>query len=654
MCTETISENRGAHSCGCECGCGGAEREGFANVWLWPAVSLIMLITGMVMEYSGKPEFFQNTWIELGWYLLAFAPVALDVMKEAAESLAARDYFNEFTLMTVASIGAFCIGEYPEGVAVMLFYCIGEILQDKAVDRVKDNINSLLSLKVQKVVRIESGVREEVAPEEVAPGSKIYVKPGERVALDGVLLGADATFDTSALTGESMPRLIKSGEEVLAGMIPLTSPVALKVTRPYCDSALSRIIRLVEEAQDKKAQPVKFITRFARVYTPVVFMLAIALVGIPAIVAAFNPSFTYVFSEWLYRGLVFLVISCPCALVISVPLGYFVGIGAASREGILVKGGNYLDIIRKVDTFAFDKTGTLTTGTLTVREVVSAELPETDLLRYLVSAESASSHPLGLTLLKYASEKGMEPVEAKDVREISGYGITAVVDGKKVGAGNLKLMEEEGIECPAELADMRSTVVIVGIDGRYAGYVTFADEIKPEAPEMVRQLRNSGVKTLVILSGDNQGKVDETARAVGIDNAKGNLLPQDKAAYVEKAATENSNGIAYVGDGINDAPVLALSSVGIAMGGLGADIAVENSDVIIQTDRLGKIATLMKIARKTHSIIVENIVMALTIKVVILVFGAMGYVSLWAAVFADVGVSLLAILNAVRGLKVKK
>lgn len=624
------------------------KEEPFLNVWLWPGLSFIILVAGLIMEYTGNPRFFQNRWVELGWYILAFIPVGLSVMKEAWEGLLNKDYFNEFTLMTIASIGAFFIGECPEGVAVMLFYCVGEILQDKAVDKVKGNINRLLSLKSAKVTLIEGETKKEVTPEEVKPGNRIQVKPGERVAVDSLLESADTVFDTSALTGESLPRLVKTGDVVLAGMIPLSVAVTLKAEKEYKNSSLSKIIRLVSEAAERKSNYVKFITRFAKVYTPIVILLALALVIIPALVAVVNPGFHYIFSQWFSRALVFLVISCPCALVISVPLGYFVGIGAASRQGILVKGGNYLDLIRDIDTIAFDKTGTLTTGKLTVKDILAGSMTKDTFLSIIASAEEASGHPLAQTIVIYARDLNIPIQPAGEFQEISGLGIIAKVREDKVVAGNLKLLKKEGIRYPSELDELTDTMIVCAIDGRYQGYVTFTDEIKPEAYTALKELKTMGVKQMVMLSGDNQKKVNEVAEAIGIDKAYGELLPEGKADYIKKKAEVPKRKIVYVGDGINDAPVLALSNVGIAMGALGADIAVENSDVIIQTDQLTKIPKLIKIGRTTHAIILENIGFAIAIKVIVLVLGAMGNITLWAAVFADVGVSLIAILNSMR------
>lgn len=634
-------------SCSDECKSSEGEKEE-AGVWIGPAISFIMLVIGLVMEHFGTIRIFHVRWVELIWYLVAFAPVGLSVMREAYEGLLKKDYFNEFTLMTLASIGAFFIGEYPEAVAVMLFYCVGEILQDKAVDRVKDNIKKLLSLKAEKVEVIEEGRNIEKRPEDVMVGSEILVKPGERVALDSTLISQTASFDTSALTGESLPRTIESGETVLGGMIPLSVPVTLKVTKEYKDSTLSKIIKMVSEAAEKKSDYVKFITRFAKIYTPIVILLALALVLIPAVVSIFVTSFQYNFSEWLGRSLVFLVISCPCALVISVPLGYFVGIGAASRQGILVKGGNYLDIIRKVDAIAFDKTGTVTTGKLKVKDLVVSDMDKKEFLSVLAGAEASSTHPLAETIVSYARESGVSPLKTSASKEISGYGIVADIDGKKVIAGNVRILRKEGISYPQSLDEAKDTLIACAINGKFEGYVTFSDEIKPEAAEAIKELRDMGLKEMVILSGDNQKKVDEVASQMGLTQAKGELLPEGKSEYVRKSIEDEGKKIAYVGDGINDAPVLALSNVGIAMGGLGADIAVENADVIIQTDKLTKIAGLIKIGRITHTIIIENIVFAIAVKVIVLTLGAMGNVSLWAAVFADVGVSLIAIFNSTR------
>ena len=612
-----------------------------------PGVSLAMLLAGIIMSYM-EVAFFKGDAIRLVWYIVAFLPVGLPVIKEAWEGFRSRDYFNEFSLMAIACIGAFCIGEYPEAVGVMLFYSIGETLQHGAVDRATRNISRLLDVRGEHATVIRDGKPISVKPEEVNPGETIEVHPGERVPLDGVLEDAEAAFDTSALTGESMPRDIRRGGEVLAGMISSARTVKINVTRRYADSALSRILELVNNAQGRKAPAELFIRKFARVYTPIVIVLALLVVIVPAIVSMADTGFHYNFSEWLYRALVFLVISCPCALVISVPLGYFAGIGAASRKGVLFKGGNYLEAITKVNTVAFDKTGTLTTGKFSVTDVESLTLDRNEMLSLLASAEAGSSHPLAKALTEYVESIGIDIPAASTMQEIAGHGTKATVDGKEVTAGNLRMLEAEGISCPDSAKSVEGTIIVCAVDGRYAGYVVLSDTVKDDAAMTVSGLHDLGIDNVVMLSGDRKEIVADYAARLGIKEAHGGLLPQDKAEYVEKVSSTPGKSIAFVGDGMNDAPVLALSNVGVAMGGLGSDAAIESADVVIQTDQPSKLLTAIKIGRTTHTIVTENIIGAIVIKAVILILGAAGYASLWAAVFADVGVALLAVLNSMR------
>lgn len=621
---------------------------GHTLTFLRPAISFIMLIAGVLMSHFDFAPFVVNRWVEFTWYLIAFLPVGLPVIKEAVEGIEAHDYFNEFTLMVIACIGAFCIWELPEAVGVMLFYSIGETLQDMAVDRATRNISRLLDVRGEKATVIRDGQPVNVDPKTISVGEIIEVHPGERVPLDGKLITDDGSFDTSALTGESVPRELTEGEEVLAGMISSQKTVRIQVTREYSQSALARILELVNNASSRKAPAELFIRKFARVYTPIVIILAVLLVIIPALVSLLHPAFDYVFSQWLYRALVFLVISCPCALVISVPLGYFAGIGAASRLGILFKGGNYLEAITRVNTVAFDKTGTLTTGKFSVTAVESPIIDRQVMLALMGAAEYDSSHPLAKALVDYVSSIGISIPKATSMKERAGYGTIAVVEGKTVMAGNLKLLKSESLTYPAALDSLPGTIIACAIDGKYVGYVILADTIKPDAADTVRQLNALGIKDVVMLSGDKKEIVAEYATSLGINEAHGELLPQDKAEYVERVAATPGKKIAFVGDGMNDAPVLALSDVGVAMGGLGSDAAIESADVVIQTDQPSRIATAIKIGRTTHTIITENIVGAIGIKVLILTLGAFGYASLWAAVFADVGVALLAVMNSMR------
>ncbi len=634
----------------CHChhhgGSSGPDHDHGINQFFLPAVSFILLFAGIVMNHSGV-EWFSNHIINLLWFIIAFLPVGIPVIKEGWEAIRQRDIFNEFTLMIVACIGAFCIGEYPEAVGVMLFYTLGEMLQDRAVDKATRNISKLLDVRPEQTTVIKDGQSFTESPQKVKVGETIEVKPGERVPLDGVLIEDEASFDTSALTGESMPRTITKGEEVLAGMIASGRAVRIKVNRQYEDSALARILKMVKEASGRKAPTEKFIRKFARVYTPIVILLAFLIVAVPAIIGA-TTSFNYVFSDWLYRGLVFLVISCPCALVISVPLGYFAGIGAASRCGVLFKGGNYLESITKIDTIAFDKTGTLTTGSFQVTKVEPADIPVSRLLSLVMSVESKSTHPIALAVVKHALKEGANRVTVSDMNEISGRGAEAMINGERVLVGNLRMLKENGISFPEDLLHTSATIVACAVNGKYVGALLLSDKIKDDSVSAIRHLRNIGIENIYLLSGDKEEVVKEYAGKLGITAAYGGLLPEDKAYCIEKLINQDHRNVAFVGDGMNDAPVLALSNVGIAMGGLGSDAAVESADIVIQNDRPSKIVTAIKIGRTTGTIVRENIIGAIAIKIIVLIAGAMGDVSLWVAVFADVGVALLAVLNSLR------
>lgn len=617
------------------------------KAFIAPAISFAMLIAGVMMSYFHF-SLFNYQGVELAWYLCAFLPVGLPVVREAWEGILAKDFFNEFTLMTIACIGAFCIKEFPEAVGVMLFYSVGETLQHGAVDRATRNISRLLDVRSEKAHVLHDDAIIDIDPKKVGIGESIEVRPGERVPLDGVLDSVSALFDTSALTGESVPRQIDKGGEVLAGMISSDSAVKIIVSKEYGDSALARILDLVNNAASRKAHAELFIRKFARVYTPVVIILALLLVAIPWLIGLINPDFHFIFSDWLRRALVFLVISCPCALVISVPLAYFAGIGAASRAGILFKGGNYLEEIRNLDTVAFDKTGTLTSGKFRVEKAVAPSGSTDKMLAIMAAAESRSSHPLAKTLIEYVKAKGLTVPEATDIKEIIGFGTSAIVEGKTVLAGNLKLLTNNGITFPDNLKKEFDSIIAMAVDGTYAGYVLLADTVKEDSAEAVSELNRLGIENVVMLSGDRKEIVGKIASQLNIKEAHGELLPQDKASFVEKISSTPGRKIAFVGDGMNDAPVLALSNVGIAMGGLGSDAAIESADIVIQTDSPAKVATAIRIGRKTHTIVMENIIGAIGIKVVILALGAFGIASLWAAVFADVGVALLAVLNSMR------
>ncbi|WP_256004865.1 heavy metal translocating P-type ATPase [Pedobacter deserti] len=597
-----------------------------------------ILVVMLVLEYGFGiiPAFPVNLIIYLAAYLLAGYNV-LDLAFRKARRL---DIFNEFFLMSVATIGAFSIGSYSEGVAVMVFYSIGEWFQDAAVDRAKRSIKALLDVRPDQATVWREGRLVHVPPANVQIGEVVQLKAGEKLALDGRLKSEYASFDTAALTGESVPQMIGRGGQVLAGMINRENVVEVEVSALFRDSKLSRILEMVQDATARKSQTQLFISRFAKVYTPVVFALAVLVCFVPYLVVG-----DYSFREWFYRALVFLVISCPCALVVSIPLGYFGGIGLASRNGILFKGSNFLDVMTKVDTVVMDKTGTLTKGVFKVQEVVSVDPPADELVSLTASVEANSTHPVARAIVTYASEKGIwNPAE--EVREIPGHGLAGRAGGKQVLVGNTKLLSSFEVSYPREIEALSNTTVVVAIEGSYAGYITVADEAKPDAGLAVKELRNMGIET-IMLSGDRQSVVDQVALALGIDHAYGNLLPEDKVRHVTELKAEGRR-LAFAGDGVNDAPVVALADAGIAMGGLGSDATVETADIVIQNDQPSKIAMAIRIGKLTRQVVWQNITMALVVKVAVLALGAGGVASLWEAVIADVGVALLAILNAVR------
>lgn len=593
--------------------------------------------------------FFREGYFSLIWYIVAYLPVGLPVMKEAWESMKDKDYFSEFTLMFVATLGAFYIGEYPEGVAVMLFYSVGELFQEKAVDKAKRNIGALLDVRPEEaaVVRDERVVIEN--PQSVKVGETIEIKTGGRVPLDGMMLNEVAAFNTAALTGESVPRSIRMGEEVLAGMIVTDKVIRIKVIRPFDKSALARILELVQNASERKAPAELFIRKFARVYTPIVIGLAVLIVLLPFIYSLITPQFLFTFNDWLYRALVFLVISCPCALVVSIPLGYFGGIGAASRLGILFKGGNYLDAVTKINTVVFDKTGTLTKGTFEVQSCnCESGVSEEELIRMIASVESSSTHPIAKAVVNYAGRRDIELSSVTDSKEYAGLGLEAAVNGIQVLAGNGRLLSKFQIEYPPELLSITDTIVVCAIGNKYAGYLLLSDSLKEDAKIAIQNLKALGIQNIQILSGDKQSIVSNFAEKLGISEAYGDLLPDGKVKHLEELRQHTENQVAFVGDGMNDAPVLALSNVGIAMGGLGSDAAIETADVVIQTDQPSKVAEAIKVGKLTRRIVWQNISLAFGVKLLVLILGAGGLATLWEAVFADVGVALIAIMNAVR------
>ena len=589
-----------------------------------------MLVIGLLFHYFGL-DFVEKPQFLLAWYLLAFAFVGLPVMKEAWETALKGDVFSEFMLMTIACIGAFAIGEYPEGVAVMLLYCIGEALQDRAVDRARDNIQELIAFRPTVAKVVVQGKIIEKSPEEVQVGDILEVKAGDRVPLDGKLVSASAAFNTAALTGESLPRTFETGGEVLAGMIAVDAVSHLEVVRPASESAVSRILNMVESAAERKAPTELFIRRFARIYTPIVIGLALLTVVCPYLYSIFDSQYSYIFTDWFRRALVFLVISCPCALVISVPLSYFAGIGLASKHGILFKGSNYLDAITEVDVVAFDKTGTLTTGEFAVQSVIGLEQ---EALQTVAAMEKSSNHPIAQAILKYCPTE--ESISSQD---IAGYGLK----NEEWLVGNLKLLDREQVSYADALRSIPETVVAVARKGKYVGHIILADTIKEDAKKAISDLPVRAE----MLSGDRQELVTKVAADLGISHAYGDLLPDGKVLHLQNVKKAGER-VAFVGDGINDAPVLALSDVGIAMGGLGSDMAIETADVIIQTDQPSKVACAMRIGRYTRRIVHQNIALALGVKAVVMLLGLLGFANLWMAVFADSGVALLAVLNAAR------
>jgi Cd2+/Zn2+-exporting ATPase len=625
------------------CNCGDISKESSLKIYL-PIISSLTLYTiGVLLDFIVKPPFFTGN-IRLFWYILSYIPVTLPAIKEAWWAMMKeKDFFNEFTLMVVATLGAFFIGEYPEGVAVMLFYTIGELFQDSAVMKARRNIKSLLDVRPDSATVIRDGVTSVVTPKSVSIGETIQVKAGEKAPLDGTLLSSVGSFNTAALTGESVPRTISQGEKVLAGMVNLNSVVDIEVKKIYEDSSLARVLQMVQEATSRKSKTELFIRKFARVYTPIVFALALGITLIPWFFVA-----DYQFTKWLYKALVFLVISCPCALVISIPLSYFGGIGAASRNGILFKGANYLDLIARANTVVIDKTGTLTEGVFHVQEIESVYTDKEMMITFAVALESKSNHPIAKAILDYFPDLSLSNISIENVEEIAGHGMKGLINGQQVLAGNLKLMKLHKVQYDKKLYNIKETTVIVAIDNHYAGYFIISDVVKEDAISSIGRLKNLGVSNTMMLSGDKSSIVQDIAEKLNIDHAFGDLLPEDKVFHIEQLKKNSDNIVIFVGDGINDAPALALSDVGIAMGGMGSDAAIEIADVVIQTDQPGKIATAIDIARSTRAIVIQNIVFALGIKLLIMLFGAFGYASMWGAVFADVGVSLIAILNSIR------
>ena len=584
---------------------------------------------------------------EMAVFLVCYVVIGWDIVWKALTNILHGQVFDENFLMTIATIGALILGEHSEGVAVMLFYQVGEWFQSYAVSKSRKSIASLMDIRPDYANVERNGKLEQVDPEEVNIGDTIVVKPGERVPLDGKIIKGTSALDTSALTGESMPRDVEPGMEVISGCINQTGILTIQTTKKYGESTVAKILDLVENASDKKGKTENFISRFARYYTPIVVFAAIALAVLPPLVTG-QP-----FTVWIYRALTFLVISCPCALVISIPLSFFGGIGGASKIGVLVKGSNYLESLAHTEVVVFDKTGTLTKGSFAVSQINAVSMKEAQLLELAAYAEDYSNHPISLSIKK-AYGKKIDHSRISDVQEIAGHGVRAVIDGKTILAGNAKLMDKEGIAYIPSNAI--GTVIYLACNGKYAGYIVIEDEIKADAPSAIKALKEVGVRKTVMLTGDADAVGKKVAQKLGLDQAYTELLPADKVDRVEMMLrqTTEKGKLVFVGDGINDAPVLARADVGIAMGGLGSDAAIEAADVVLMTDEPSKISAVVQIARKTIRIANENIVFALGVKILVLILGATGYANMWAAVFADVGVSVIAILNAIRAMRVKK
>ncbi|MEB2776550.1 heavy metal translocating P-type ATPase [Algoriphagus sp. D3-2-R+10] len=611
-----------------------------------PAIfSFVILILGLGLDHVFPQDWFSG-YVRLGWYLIAYIPVGLPVLKEALKSITKGDVFSEFFLMGIATIGAFAIGEYPEGVAVMLFYSVGEVFQGMAVRKAKTNIKTLLDQRPDEVTILEGNATSTIKATQAKIGDIIQLKPGEKLGLDGELLSERASFNTSALTGESKPDSKEKGALVLAGMVNLNTVSQVKVTTAYKDSKLSRILELVQNATAQKAPTELFIRKFAKIYTPIVVYLAIAICFLPYLFVQ-----DYEFSDWLYRALIFLVISCPCGLVISIPLGYFGGIGAASKNGILFKGSNFLDSLAEIKEVVMDKTGTMTEGVFKVHEIhLQPEFEKTKILDFVNALENKSTHPISTAVKDYVGAIDSEIV-LENVVEIAGHGLKAQVEGKELLIGNFKLMDKFSIPYTLDTTKIVYTMVAIAYGRKFAGYLTIADRIKVDAQQTIDRLKSMNIG-ITMLSGDKSNVVKFVADQLSIPNSFGELLPEDKVDKVKEIKAQKGT-VAFVGDGVNDAPVVAISDVGIAMGGLGSDATIETADVVIQDDKPSKIPMAISIGKKTKQIVWQNIGFAFGIKVLVLILGALGLATMWAAVFADVGVALLAILNAIRIQKMK-
>ena len=591
---------------------------------------------------------FPKEWMKKGIYIVSYCIVGLDIVWKAVRNITRGKVFDENFLMTIATIGAFAIGEFPEAVAVMLFYQIGELFQSYAVDKSRKSIASLMNIRPDFANVKRDNQIIKVNPEEVKIGETIVVKPGEKIPLDGIIVEGNSLVDTSALTGESIPKEVGSGDEVLSGCINQNGLLTIKVEKEFGESTVSRILDLVENASSKKSKSENFISKFAKYYTPIVVITAVLLAIIPPFILK-----DATFIDWLYRALTFLVVSCPCALVISIPLGFFGGIGGASKMGILVKGSNYLEALSKAEIVVFDKTGTLTQGVFKVQKIHPVDISKEELIELTAHAESYSNHPISVSI-REAYGKEIKHNRIEKIQELPGLGVIAKVDEKEILAGNEKLMKQKKIQYSK--CEEIGTIIYIAIENKYAGYIVIADEIKEDAKKTIKELKKNNISKTIMLTGDKKEVGESVAKKIGIDQVYTELLPDGKVEKMEKLLKETSQTgkLVFVGDGINDAPVLALSDIGIAMGGLGADSSIEAADIVIMTDEPSKIVNAIKISKKTMRIVKQNIIFAISIKVAVLILSAFGLSNMWEAVFADVGVSVIAILNALRVLKIKK
>ena len=604
-------------------------------------IALVLFLGALIIDFN-------NQWINNIVYIIAYVIVGFEIVRKAIRNIIRGKVFDENFLMTVATIGAFGIGEFPEAVAVMLFYQVGELFQSYAVDKSRKSISNLMDIRPDFANVERDGKIEKVDPDDVKIGEIIIVKPGEKIPLDGYVIEGQSSLDTKALTGEALPREISEGEEVLSGSINLNGVIKIKVTKEYGESTVSKILDLVENASNKKSKSENFITKFAKYYTPIVVAIAVILAVIPPLIIK-----DATLSDWLYRALSFLVVSCPCALVISIPLSFFGGIGGASKMGVLIKGSNYLEQLANTEIVVFDKTGTLTEGVFEVQKVEAIDISKEELLRLTAYAENYSNHPISLSV-KEAYNKEIDEKEIIEAQELSGMGISAKIGERNVLVGNEKLMNEKQINFTKY--DGIGTILYVAIDGKYAGYIVIADKIKEDSKRAIKNLKKNNIKQTVMLTGDRKDVGENVAKELELDKVYTELLPDGKVQKVEDLLKEKSEKgkLAFVGDGINDAPVLALADIGIAMGGLGSDAAIEAADVVLMTDEPSKIVDAIHLSKKTMRIVKENIIFAISVKILVLILSAFGLSTMWEAVFADVGVSIIAILNALRILRVKK